>query len=71
MKYTGELTIESADFDPPYGAVCLRLRPQPIRYIRGGEPDGVTNCDVYLSSAEGVEVRCGKRYRVTVEEVEE
>ena len=71
MKWTGELTIESADFDPPYGEARLHLRSPAILVFGGGATAGVTDCDVSLSSAEGVEVRCGKRYRVTVEEVDE
>lgn len=71
MKWTGELTIESANFAPFYGAVRLSLRSQPVLCANdGGAPACVAGCDVYLSSAESVEVRCGKRYRVTIEEAD-
>ena len=73
MKYTGELIIERADFNQPYGGVRLTLhRPQPVyRSFSDEKPSCVTGCDVYLSSAEAGRVRFGKRYLVTVEEVDE
>lgn len=69
MKWTGELTIESVDFQP-CGEVRLSLQSKTVlRSLGGKESAYVTGCDVSLTGADGVEVRCGKRYRVTVEEV--
>lgn len=61
MRWSGELTIDSADFDPRRGRAELDL------FAEEGE---IVRCEVALADAEGVEVRYGRRYRVTVEEVD-
>ena len=63
MRWSGELTIDSADFDPTYGELELTLMDVP--------GDEIVRCEVTLADAEDVAVRYGRRYRVTVEEVED
>lgn len=70
MKWTGELTVDSADFDPCDGAVELSLRALPGRMQAFITPGDIVACIVSFACPDGLVVERGKRYRVTVEEVE-
>lgn len=63
MKWSGTLTIDSADFNPIEGEVTLSMMFRP--WEERGE---IVACEVSLANSDGVEVRYGKKYRVTVEE---